>query len=174
MGKKKWLTHLFLNLFLFLLLIACNGKQESQNIAEPIEVDFEELAVPIFNIGFSCNDNESDTILVLKAYLVEKYNPGFCFGMPSIEYGSPSTAIEAYPRTANFVKERFGISYEYNVYTKMRQICSIKLTESGSVYEFVFTDGKCCTISTIEGIIYFDDEEIIDEIKKTETKVVPC
>ncbi len=163
-----------LTISFFILIIGCN-----KNIDEPEVIDTPyDIVYPIFNGVFSCNDDETITILKLKAYLVEKYNIDFCVGMPPgddfIIFGSYKESYLEYPNIAEYVKTRFSISDTSNVAYKMRQLCAINITETTYGYLFDFTDGKCCSVTSYEGIMYYEENEIIEYLTFIESKSVPC
>lgn len=113
--------------------------------------------------------------LNIKAYLTEKYNPGGCFGMP--ESIPEEVVIETLSKNTNlatFVKNRFDISEDYEIYTKIEQFNGVTLTKTEFGYDFVFSDGRCCDIHTYTGKIIVNPNQITDEITNQSTENVPC
>ncbi|GEM_PF-5653721 len=165
-------------LIIFLSLLIVVRCEQGEKVSEPIKIPYKEFTVPISNVGFACDDDEPVSVLELKAYLVEKYNIGFCIGMPPgdnyVYFGSPKKSIEAYPNIAKFVGNRFIVTDTLDIVYKIRQLCAITLTEMELGYHYKFTDSKCCTVSTIEGILFYNGDEIIEEILQINSKNIPC
>src|SRR3989344_356859 len=111
----------------------------------------------------------------IKIYLIEKYTPGSCFGMPSVVPNNEiSKTIRENRQLANFAKERFGLYDDIEIYEKVRQLNGIMLQKTGDGYSFKFQDGKCCTINSYEGTVKIEDGSIIDEITRQTEENVPC
>lgn len=152
---------------LFLVLIIFSACQQAQDEPEILQFD------QPFIFTFSCEDTSSSH-LELKAWLVDKYHIGSCFGMPAVDFTSYQDAYGQYPNVAAFVKNRYGLSDTVAIARIMRQLCAIQITDTEQGYLFNFTDGKCCTITTYEGILYRHGDEIEEHVTYQDSQNVPC
>lgn len=109
------------------------------------------------------NDQEA------KAYLLGKYNPGICFGMPRVITETERTLVMK-PDVVTYVRQRFSVTSDNDIYTKIVQLLGITIRGDA----FTFRDGKCCTITTYEGKIKIDGSTIQDEVVKQDAQNVPC
>lgn len=114
--------------------------------------------------------------LLVKIYLVDKYGPGTCYGLPS---AVPESAIESMlvrnPGLAQFLRNRYKLDTDLAVYNKIKEFNGITLTElSGGKYKFSFTDGQCCTLTYYEGIITIIGQNISETITNQDSKTNPC
>ena len=113
--------------------------------------------------------------LNIKAYIVEKYNPGRCFGIPGpVPDELVSRTLNQNANLVTFVKNEFGVIKDYEVYTKIDQLEGIILTKTDYGYNFTFKDGNCCNIHTYEGKIRVDENQITDEVINKYTENVAC
>ncbi len=81
-----------------------------------------------------------------RSYLIQKYTPGICFGMPTL-YDDPSQFPEPV----------------------------IILTKtSNKSFNFRLEDGKCCTIHIFNGVVELKGATITDKIIDSNTLNVPC
>lgn len=119
--------------------------------------------------------SEQNEELEVKAYLVKKYDPGLCFGMPGIPSDNEvSTILSQYPGLEIFVKENFRVRHDFEISNIIKQFLGIKLTKTDFGYTFMFEDGKCCNIHTYEGKVMVNGEKITDEVTNKSTRNVPC
>lgn len=119
------------------------------------------------------SDNE---LLEIRAYLVEKYDPGDCFGEPSvISGGEINFTINNHPRLAAFVQEKFDVSEAYDIFhyiSKMQKV-SLSSIESNQA-QFSIKDGGCCIIVTTTGVVYVIQSEITHEELSSEFQIIAC
>lgn len=91
--------------------------------------------------------------LLVKMYLVDKYKPGICFGLPM---APPQSAIDEMMRSnellAKFLKQKYNLTTDLDVYNKIKQLQGVFLTEiSSSNFNFRFSDGQCQSVRLYEG-----------------------
>lgn len=166
---------IIITLLLALFILGCNNNNNvSSNSDELYYVIDSTYVIPYSIDVFYIDDNTPLEILELKSYLIDKYNPGHCFGEPTIDLYDREKIIKLYPRIANYVIERFGVNSEYNIFSKMRQISEINVTQNDDAYKFYLSDGRCCDIISIHGILYFNEDVIIEEVLSTKVESVPC
>jgi len=85
---------------------------------------------------------------MIKEYLIGKYKPGTCFGLPG-----PQDEI-----SRNLI-----------------QLKETVLVKTDQGYRFIFRDGHCCTVRTYQGKIKMEGDKIIgDEITNQSTATVAC
>jgi hypothetical protein len=122
-----------------------------------------------FEINFK-NDKE----LRIRAYLVEKYNPGDCFGMPQVK--SPyETKIIVNKELIERIKKEYKIKEDSKAEQfaiKMSKIGIIK--ESKNEYRYEVRDGRCCGITTYKGKIRLKNKKIIETVIEKKEEMVPC
>lgn len=114
--------------------------------------------------------------LIAKMYLIEKYNPGVCFGMPSpVPQSGIDYLINNNKPLADFVRQRYHLSSDLEVYNKLKQFQNIQLNMiASSKYKFQFMDGQCCTLTFYQGTIEVKGDRAIEIIENKETKNNPC
>ena len=115
--------------------------------------------------------------LVVKLYLVDKYKPGVCYGMPGpVPDEAVSGMISSNQDLVKFLKSRYPeLKTDLDVYTKIKQINGIRLTSiAGGKYHFNLTDGECCTLTAYDGEVMMLGQTITDTVLQQETKVNPC
>lgn len=122
-----------------------------------------------YEINFK-NENE----FRIRAYLVDKYNPGNCFGMPQIK--SPfETEIKVKEDLIEKIKKEYNIkddSKAEQFAIKMSKIGIIK--ESKNEYRYEVRDGRCCGITTYTGKIRLKKKKIIETVIGKKEEMVPC
>lgn len=113
--------------------------------------------------------------LKIKSYLVKKYNPGTCFGMPKIV---PDEIIEKTLRQnsdlVKYIKNKFGPLNDREIFRKIVQLKNIELKRNNNIYYFTFSDGRCCEITEYEGEAEMNEGRVNDKIINKFTKSVPC
>ncbi|MFA4871872.1 MAG: hypothetical protein WC610_02320 [Patescibacteria group bacterium] len=114
--------------------------------------------------------------LTLKLYLVDKYNPGTCYGLPG---PVPDVAVKGLvsnnPELAQFVKYKYKLNSDLDIYNKIKQLNGISLSKiAGGKYQFNFTNGQCCVLTAYEGEAVIINQTISDSITRQETKNNPC
>jgi hypothetical protein len=111
----------------------------------------------------------------IKAYLIRKYDPKACFGMPKvIREETVRLTLERTPDLVAFIKEEFGHSTDHNIHNVIEQLRTIALTKTDEGYDFTMRDGRCCTITTYKGRIRIQGSEISDEVTAKSVENVPC
>lgn len=109
----------------------------------------------------------------VKTYLVDKYNPGISFGMPRIiSQAEIDSLLRANSELAAYVKTKYNLGRDIEVYNKMRQFTGIQLTPRANGYTFAFSDGQGCTITDYGGTV--TGMPITDTVTKREQRQVPC
>jgi hypothetical protein len=116
------------------------------------------------------------TDLQAKIYIADKYDPGICYGAPS---PVPSVAVDSMisknPGYAAFVKSKYGLSSDLDIYNKIKQINGVRLEEkSGGSYTYYFTDGQCCVLRAYQGDIDIIGRTISESVTRQDTKNNPC
>ncbi len=192
---KKALILLILILGLF--LAGC-AKQNNQNQTAPLasvnsnKENSNQKAVPsaelkrfypqtaIINKPAAAPNPAKDFVitqdLTLKLYLVDKYNPGTCYGLPG---PVPDVAVKGLvsnnPELAQFVKYKYKLNSDLDIYNKIKQLNGISLSKiAGGKYQFNFTNGQCCVLTAYEGEATIINQTISDLITRQETKNNPC
>lgn len=111
--------------------------------------------------------------LEARTYLVDKYNPGTSFGMPRVITQSEIDGLlRANQELAAYVKTKYNLQRDIDVYNKMQQFMGIQLTSAANGYTFAFSDGQGCTITKYEGTV--TGPPIADTVTKREQRQVPC
>lgn len=110
--------------------------------------------------------------LEARLYLVEKYDPGICYGKDvPVTSQSTSYLIGNNPELDSVLRQKYGLSSDLDVYVKMKQLFGITFAPApGGKLAYSFTDGQCENatyyageISNIAGRI---SETIIDKVEK--------
>lgn len=114
--------------------------------------------------------------LIAKMHLVDKYNPGVCFGMPGpVPQSAIDSLINGNKALSDFVKQKYNLSSDLEIYNKLKQFQNVQLTViSSSKYKFKFMDGQCCTMTYYQGVIEVSGDKAIETIENKETKTNPC
>lgn len=114
--------------------------------------------------------------LIAKMHLVDKYNPGVCFGMPGpVPQSAIDSLINGNKALSDFVKQKYNLSSDLEIYNKLKQFQNVQLTViSSSKYKFKFMDGQCCTMTFYQGIVEVSGDKAIETIENKETKTNPC
>lgn len=114
--------------------------------------------------------------LQIKGYLVEKYNPGICYGMPApVREEDINGMISRNQAFAEYVKNRYKLKTNLEVYMKIKQYFGIQLKSiSGGKFQYNFVDGQCCTLKAFEGQIENLGGKISENLTNQETKNNPC
>ena len=112
--------------------------------------------------------------LEAKAYLVGHYNPGTCYGMPTI-----ITNVEKknamVPELVQFVSQQFGIpaTNEDAIFGKIKQLGAVSVTNAPYGYDFAVRDGRCCVLVSTYGKLMIETGLHI-EGENSEQSTVPC
>jgi len=93
--------------------------------------------------------------LIAKMYLIDTYKPGTCFGAP---VAAPQIAVTnlvaANPPLSNFLKVKYSLKTDLEIYNKLKQLQGVTLTETASSkYNFAFMDGQCQNVTYYEGTV---------------------
>ena len=114
-----------------------------------------------------------DDELRIKLYLVKKYNPGNCFGMPKIEDDRFKPKIDTL--LISKVKQILNISSNKDAESIVRRLNKINVNRAGeNLYYFDFADGRCCNITYYKGKIEIISGEFREEILEQKKENVPC
>jgi hypothetical protein len=138
------------------------------------------MALAAVTANYSCVNSPQETTalneLEAKAYLVEKYEPGICFGMPSPlpPAYTIKKVISQNSDLVKYIKAKLNLSNDYDIYEKIVQFRNITLTKSISGYDFSLLDGGCCTITSYKGKVKIEEQKITDEITDHTADNVPC
>ncbi|MFA5029244.1 MAG: hypothetical protein WC518_00655 [Patescibacteria group bacterium] len=114
--------------------------------------------------------------LQVKFYLVDKYNPGTCYGLPGpVPAEAIAGMIGRNPELAELVRSKYNLTADLDVYNKIKQLNGIQLEKlAGGKYQFDFTDGQCCILKAYEGEVTIVGQTISDTITKQDSKQNPC
>lgn len=114
--------------------------------------------------------------LIAKMHLIDKYNPGICFGMPGpVPQSAIDSLINGNKPLSDFVKQKYNLSSDLEIYNKLKQFQNVQLTViSSSNYNFQFMDGQCCTMTFYQGVIEVSGDKATETIENKETKTNPC
>jgi hypothetical protein len=111
----------------------------------------------------------------IKKYVVDKYHPGDCFGMPSPPViQAMANAIKADTVAANKISNVYGITDTFELYTKLRMFQAVTIKTADCKIDVNFADGQCCSINRYSGQIYVVKNQITDSISLDSTDHVPC
>jgi hypothetical protein len=113
--------------------------------------------------------------LQVKLYLVDKYNPGICYGLPGpVPEQAVTGMIADNPDLVKFLKGKYDLKTNMDIYNKIKQINAIHLSQEKGSYIYEFTDGQCCTLHAYQGRITIIGNNITDTILKQQTQTNPC
>ncbi|HNW09404.1 MAG TPA: hypothetical protein PLX67_03250 [bacterium] len=114
--------------------------------------------------------------LMVKIYLVDKYEPGICYGTPSpVEPEAIRGIIDRNFELAEFLKNKYSLPTELAIYEKIKQLGAIQLADlAGGKYKFNFLDGQCCFLKAYEGEVMIIGQNIVEEALQTATQQNPC
>jgi len=114
--------------------------------------------------------------LQTKLYLVDKYSPGTCYGMPGpVPQVAIDGMIERNPGLSVFLLKRYSLAGDLDIYNKIKQINGVQLTTMvGGKYQFNFIDGQCCTLTAYEGEISIIGQNITEKVTNQATHENPC
>ncbi len=109
-------------------------------------------------------------------FLVKKYDPGLCFGMPSpIPNEVVARVIATNPRLVKFVRENFTVESDFQVFVKIRQMFMTKVrTHERGAIEYYLLSGMCCDIIQVHGKLVRRNGELFDSLLDRAVKNVPC
>ncbi len=134
------------------------------------------IIVIFFNSGCVQKNPPKETEEInIKIYLIDKYAPGMCFGMPGpVSDELVNRTLNQYPELVTLVKNRYNLSKDSQIFEKIEQLNSVTLVKTDAGYDFSFTDGGCCSINKYSGKIKIEGDQITDEITNTSSEQVPC
>ena len=114
--------------------------------------------------------------LLAKMYLADKYKPGTCYGLPKpVPEEAVAGMIARNPQLAQFLKQKYELSSDLDIYNKIKQLNGISLDKLGSGnFNFEFMDAQCCTMTGYQGQVLIIGSNITDKVDKQETKTNPC
>lgn len=100
--------------------------------------------------------------LQAKMYLVDAYKPGTCYGAPAaVSQAAVANLISANPPLSNYLKTKYGLATDLEIYNKLKQLQGITLTETASSkFIFTFIDGQCQTVVYYEGAVEVSVNEV--------------
>ncbi len=127
----------------------------------------------------STNPDQSFVVtpeLIAKLYLIDKYDPGVCFGMPGpVPQSSIDSLIAGNKQLSEFLKQRYKISSDLDVYNKLKQLQDVQLTVvASSKYKFQFMDGQCCSMTFYQGTVEVSGDKATDIVTNKESRTNPC
>ena len=114
--------------------------------------------------------------LLAKMYLADKYKPGICYGLPKpIPEEAVAGMIARSPQLAQFLKQKYSLSGDLDIYNKIKQLNGISLDKLGSgKFNFQLMDAQCCTMTGYQGEVMIIGPSITDKVINQETKTNPC
>ncbi len=109
-------------------------------------------------------------------FLVKKYDPGLCFGMPSpVPDEVVTRVLSMNPRLVIFVRKNFIVNSDFQVFVKIRQMFMTKVrTLNRGEIEYYLMSGMCCDIFRIHGKLVRRNGELFDSLLNRAVKSVPC
>jgi hypothetical protein len=118
------------------------------------------------------NIYEARTLIRMKLYLIGKYHPGICFGMPAGSSKDPlSERLEEIRLKLLLVRMPATSTAE----SVQQQLHSVQLRKMrNGTYGFTVTDGQCCTVYTYEGVVRESSAGFQDTLNNREKKTLPC
>ncbi len=126
--------------------------------------------------GFDSFLDKKQGLIDGTVFLVRKYDPGLCYGMPSAVPDSLVAAVIAgSPRLSAFIKTTFAVESDFQVFTKLRQLLMTKVREqSDGIYEYYLQDGRCCDILRFHGQLELREKVFFDRQLDRSVENVPC
>jgi len=114
--------------------------------------------------------------LEIKVYLVDKYNPGTCYDMPApVPDEAISGMISRNPSLSDFVKAKYKLKSNLEIYLKIKQIFGIQLKAiNNGKYQYNFIDGQCCNLNSYQGEIQNIGGKITDTVTDKQSQNNPC
>jgi hypothetical protein len=114
--------------------------------------------------------------LIAKMHLVDKYKPGICYGSAITV---PEVAIQSMiadnKGLAEFLRQKYSLKTDLEVYNKIKQLNGIMLTETASSkYDFRFMDGQCCTETLYLGTVQVSGSTATDIVTSQESHSEQC
>ncbi|MFA5125125.1 MAG: hypothetical protein WC473_04900 [Patescibacteria group bacterium] len=114
--------------------------------------------------------------LIAKMHLVDKYKPGICYGsaitIPEVAIQSMITDNKS---LAEFLRQKYSLKTDLEVYNKIKQLNGVMLTETASSkYDFRFMDGQCCTETLYLGTVQVSGSTATDIITSQESHTEQC
>lgn len=93
--------------------------------------------------------------LLAKLYLIDRFKPGICFGAPiAVPQSAVSSLVNSNPPQSDYLKRRYGLSTDMELYNKIKQIQGVTLAETASSrYDFSFVDGQCRNVTLYKGVV---------------------
>ena len=112
----------------------------------------------------------------MRLYLYDKYRPGSCFGMPGPDDDRMvKNTLDSNPELVKIINDKYQVYNDNRVYKIWLALGSFTFYQASEGYKFAFVDGDYCTITKYEGILYMENDEIIEsEITNKEIFKVPC
>ncbi|MBN4057110.1 hypothetical protein JYU19_02240, partial [bacterium AH-315-J21] len=109
-------------------------------------------------------------------FLVKKYDPGLCYGMPSpVPDEIVNGALARSPLLVEFIRNTFSVESDFQIFTKIRQLLVIKLRQTGAgAYEYYLIDGRCCDILRFHGELRLREGVFMDALLDRNIENVPC
>lgn len=100
--------------------------------------------------------------LLAKMYLIDKYKPGTCFGLPApVPQIAITNLVASNPPLSSYLRQKYGLKTDLEVYNKYKQLQGVTLTETASSkYNFAFTDGQCQTEVHYEGVVTVSNNNV--------------
>ncbi len=78
------------------------------------------------------------------------------------------------PDLVKFLKSKYELKTDLDVYKKIKQINGIRLIQDKGSYTYEFMDGQCCTLHAYQGKITIIGNSISDVILQQATQSNPC
>lgn len=136
------------------------------NVPEKIFGTYGNIFLPSLN---------EDEILRAKAYLYNRYRPGNCFGMPTVQnnfFSKPNSYyIEKYPKETKLLRTVYGIHAEEQLAQGVQNIQKIHYKN----HVFSFTDGNCCSSTSYIISVKKSDGDLKDTVLyQKKHSGIPC
>jgi hypothetical protein len=109
--------------------------------------------------------------LTARLFLVDKYNPGICYGTASAPPEiSLKTVLSNQQLLAEFISQSYNLSSDLDIYNKIKQLNGIGLKEiSSSNYNYSFVDGQCAILTYHQGRISVINDRIEEFLTSRDT-----
>lgn len=141
-----------------------------QKVIQPSMVKYYPENSATTGSGGSAVSADADFIITpaqqAQMYLVDKYKPGICFGMPLAPTQNLINAELALdPRLAKFLKAYYQLATDLDTYNKLKQLRGISLTETKSgTFDYIFEDGRCSDIVDYRGVVEVATNRVSDNL----------
>ena len=154
---------------LVLIMIVFGGCEKNWDSVSTQNHEIETVYINPWGLNYN-----SPEILEIKIYLVKKYNPGICIGMPTVYGDWMIQSALGDTAAVCLIKDQFNVTRDFEIFTKIQQLNSVQVWKENNKYIFRFTDGQCCSLTHYEGYVSQSRNNFIEVITKQFSENVPC